>query len=78
MEKNVVVTTPTTQSAKTTTATPTTDVVDFEIELEVLTTQSHEFQNPDFFFEIFNQSDYSSQQKSTNQTKLSLTSYKNM
>ena len=60
-EKNVVVTTPSAQSAKTTTATPTTDVVDFEIELEVLTTWIHEFQKRKYqipnFHEIFNQSD---------------------
>ena len=48
MEKNVVITIPTTQSAKTTTATPTTDVVDVEIELKMLTTWIHEFQNPKF------------------------------
>ena len=59
MEKNVVVTTPSAQSAKTTTATPTTDVVDFEIELEVFTKLILEFPNTKFriFTKIFNQSD---------------------
>ena len=62
-EKNVVVTTPSAQSAKTTTATPTTDVVDFEIELEVLTAHHMDSRIPNSqianFHKIFNQSDCS-------------------
>ena len=49
------------QSAKTTTAIPTTDVVDLDIKLEVLTKWIHKFPNPKKqipnFHEIFDQSD---------------------